>query len=63
MADAILLADADTIWLYDADSLLVPASTTAQVGSGLLGRRGPYIDENARRKALLRDDDDLLAVL
>lgn len=37
-------------------------TVTAQVGSGLLGRRGPYIDEQARKVRLLRDDDEVLVL-
>lgn len=65
MADTICLTDPDTVSLFDVDTIYLtcPSPTPTPVQHGGIGRRGPYVDIEARRRRLARDDEELLVML
>lgn len=64
MANTICLTDADTISLADIDTInLTCGEPPTPVQHGGIGRRGPYVDWEANRRRLVRDDDDLLVMI
>lgn len=67
MSCAIALEDSGHLLLEDESAIIledcIPTPPTPPVQHGGIGRRGPYIDMEARRRRLSRDDEDLLIMV